>query len=287
MKAYVMDAFTETVFSGNQAGVVIPDKPLSDALMQRIAAEFKHSETAFIDLSGAEKGAIGVRYFTPAGEVELCGHATVAAFSCLALTRRIAEGRYTAVTKAGRLAVDVRDGAVLMDMAAPKLLGGLSPEDMAELYAAYGLTAADCPEGFAPAIVSTGLADIMMPVSSREALLAARQDEAAVAALSKKLRCVGVHMFALGAPGCTAYCSNFAPLYGIPEECATGTANAALTYYLHLHGLITPGKENLFIQGEHMGRPSRVLSTLAETESGPMIRVGGRAVMSMECELFV
>ena len=287
MKAYVMDAFTDAVFSGNQAGVVIPDRPLSDALMQRIAAEFKHSETAFIDLSGAEKGAIGVRYFTPAGEVELCGHATVAGFSCLLLTGRIAEGRYTAVTGAGRLAVDVRDGAVLMDMAAPRLLGGLSNEDSAALYAAYALTEADCPKGCRPAIVSTGLADIMMPVSDRETLLRAVQNEAEVAALSKKLGCVGVHMFSPGDGSCTAFCSNFAPLYGIPEECATGTANAALTYYLYSLGLIAPGRENLFIQGEHMGRPSRVVSTLTETENGTLIRVGGRAVMSMECDIRV
>ncbi len=287
MKAYVMDAFAGEVFGGNQAGVVIADRPLGDELMQRIAAEFKHSETAFLRLENAENGEIGVRYFTPAGEVELCGHATVASFACLALTGRIQGGRFTAVTKAGRLGVDVSGGKVLMDMAAPRLLGGLSPEDTAALYAAYALSPDDCPKGFAPAIVSTGLADIMLPVRDRAALLRAVQNGAEVSALSEKLRCIGVHMFAPGGGSCTAFCSNFAPLYGIPEECATGTANAALTYYLHLHGLIRPGEENLFIQGEHMGRPSRVVSILTEGEAGVLIRVGGGAVMSMECDIFV
>ncbi len=92
-------------------------------------------------------------------------------------------------------------------------------------------------------------------------------------------------MFAPGEGGITAFCSNFAPLFGIPEECATGTANAALTYYLHLLGLISPGAGNVFLQGEHMGKPCRVESILSETPQGPRIRIGGTAVISMECEL--
>ena len=51
MKAYVMDAFSEKLFGGNQAGVALPERPLSDAVMQQIAAEFKHSETAFVTVN--------------------------------------------------------------------------------------------------------------------------------------------------------------------------------------------------------------------------------------------
>ena len=68
MEAYVMDAFSAAVFGGNQAGVVLPDRELSDALMQQIAAEFKHSETAFVRLE--QDGSVTLRYFTPAGEVD-------------------------------------------------------------------------------------------------------------------------------------------------------------------------------------------------------------------------
>ena len=77
MKAYVMDAFSEKLFGGNQAGVALPERPLSDAMMQQIAAEFKHSETAFVTVN--DDGSVTPRYFTPAGEVDLCGHATLAA----------------------------------------------------------------------------------------------------------------------------------------------------------------------------------------------------------------
>ena len=58
----------------------------------------------------------------------------------------------------------------------------------------------------------------------------------------------------------TAWCSNYAPLYDIPEECATGTSNGALTYYLYLRGAVKPEQENVFLQGEHMGRPSEIRS---------------------------
>ena len=67
-----MDAFSARLFGGNQAGVVLPEQPLEDAVMQQVAAEFKHSETAFVTVE--PDGSVTLRYFTPAGEVELCGH---------------------------------------------------------------------------------------------------------------------------------------------------------------------------------------------------------------------
>ena len=65
MEAYVMDAFSTRVFGGNQAGVALPERELPDALMQQVAAEFKHSETAFVRVE--EDGSVTLRYFTPAG----------------------------------------------------------------------------------------------------------------------------------------------------------------------------------------------------------------------------
>ena len=75
MKLYVMDAFANRIFGGNQAGVALPDRELSDETMRQIAAEMKHSETAFIHME--PDGSVSLRYFTPAGEVDLCGHATL------------------------------------------------------------------------------------------------------------------------------------------------------------------------------------------------------------------
>ena len=121
----------------------------------------------------------------------------------------------------------------------------------------------------------------------RMLLMAAVQNEHAVTELSRRYDCVGVHMFCPGDETCTAYCSNFAPLYDIPEECATGTSNGALTYYLYRRGIVKPGHENVFLQGEHMGRPSEIRSRLTENGDQVLIRIGGSAVMSMRCEMMI
>lgn len=283
MEAYVMDAFSTCVFGGNQAGVVLPDRELSDAVMQQIAGEFKHSETAFVRLEA--DGSVTLRYFTPAGEVDLCGHATIASFALLRETGRIGDGTFTAHTRAAELAIRVKGDTVWMDMAPPQLLRVLQEGEWEELYRAYALTTADMPEGFVPKIVSTGLADIMMPVRDHETLMRAVQDAPAVTELSRRYDVTGVHMFCPGDGNCTAYCSNYAPLYDIPEECATGTSNGALTYYLYLQGLVQEEQENVFIQGEHMNRPSEIRSRLVCQEGKPAILIGGRAVMSMVCDL--
>ena len=282
MEAYVMDAFSAVVFGGNQAGVVLPDRQLSDEVMQKIAAEFKHSETAFVRVE--DDGSVTLRYFTPAGEVDLCGHATIASFALLRRTDRIGNGVYTAHTRAAELQIRVNGETVWMDMAPPVLLRTLEEGEWVELYESYGLSVDDRPDGFVPKIVSTGLADIMMPVRDHETLMRAVQDERKVTELSKRYDVTGVHMFCVG-DDCTAYCSNDAPLYDIPEECATGTSNGALTYYLWLQGLVKEDAENIFVQGEHMNRPSEIRSRLVLDDGKPGVLIGGRAVMSMSCDL--
>lgn len=280
MKVYVMDSFSDRIFGGNQAGVVLADKALEPAVMQQVAAELKHSETAFVWQT--EEGN-RLRYFTPAGEVDLCGHATVAVFALLRKLGRIEDGTHKALTRAGALEIEVSGETVWMDMAPPKTLGVLPEESWEELYGAYGLTLEDRPADLPPEIVSTGLADIMMPVRDHETLLRAVQDERTVTELSRRFDVTGVHMFCLGEEA--VYCSNFAPLYDIPEECATGTSNGALTYYLYERSLVEPERENLFLQGEHMERPSRILSRLTVQDGAVRVRIGGQAVMSLAGEM--
>ena len=280
MKVYVMDSFSDRIFGGNQAGVVLADKALEPAVMQQVAAELKHSETAFVWQTGEGNR---LRYFTPAGEVDLCGHATVAVFALLRKLGRIEDGTHKALTRAGALEIEVSGETVWMDMAPPKTLGVLPEESWEELYGAYGLTLEDRPADLPPEIVSTGLADIMMPVRDHETLLRAVQDEPTVTELSRRFDVTGVHMFCLGEEA--VYCSNFAPLYDIPEECATGTSNGALTYYLYERSLVEPERENLFLQGEHMERPSRILSRLTVQDGAVRVRIGGQAVMSLAGEM--
>ena len=285
MELYVADAFTTRRFSGNQAGVALlgaEDFP-EEGLMRALAGELKHSETAFVRRTGEK--SFHIRYFTPAEEVDLCGHATIASFTVLRDTGAIGPGDYALHTRSGDLEIGVGPDAVWMDMAPPADGRGFSEAEQEELYAAYGLSLADRPEGLAAQAVSTGLLDILLPVKDLDALERAVQNEETVTRLSERYGVVGVHMFCPNAPGAAAHCRNFAPLYAIPEEAATGTSNGALTYYLYRRGLIRAGADNRFVQGEKMGKPSEILSRITEENGGVKVRVGGRALLTLKCEL--
>lgn len=293
MKFYIVDAFTETLFGGNPAGVVILDDGAAfpeDEVMRKTAAELRYSETAFIRRTGEKE--FNIRYFTPAAEVDLCGHATIGSFCALAHAGLVVPGSsYINDTLAGRLAIEVGDGSVLMEMGRPETISAIDTEaDIAELYEVMGISpkgqgtaAVGTAEGteLIPELVSTGLPDIMMPVADMEQLAAIRPDFPALSELSKKYSVTGVHAFTVNAGDGAVHCRNFAPLYDIDEEAATGTSNGALTFYLYNKGLIAANGENVFIQGEAMDRPSRITSrlTVNEGDGAVQIQVGGSGVI--------
>ncbi|MCR5547414.1 MAG: PhzF family phenazine biosynthesis protein [Bacteroidales bacterium] len=107
------------------------------------------------------------------------------------------------------------------------------------------------------------------------ALQSLNPDMPLLSALSEKFGVIGVHAFAFGHDGYTAHVRNFAPLYDIPEESATGTSNAALTGYLLRHGIIAAGDSCIFLQGEAMGRPSLIHTRVQQKNGAPDICVGG------------
>ena len=133
--------------------------------------------------------------------------------------------------------------------------------------------------------VNRGACEQLGVERSRAALERAEQNEGEVTRLSERYGVVGVHMFCPSTPDAAAHCRNFAPLYAIPEEAATGTSNGALTYYLYRRGLTAAGAENRFVQGEKMGKPSEILSRLTDGGDGVKVQVGGRAVLALRCDL--
>lgn len=291
MKFYIVDAFTENLFGGNPAGVVIlpegEDFP-SDEIMTKTAAELRYSETAFIKRLNDKE--FNIRYFTPAAEVELCGHATIGSFKALLAGGYIEDNQtYINHTLSGTLNIDVKNGFVLMDMAAPVKIGEISEhEKLRELYDIMGLDYdAEKSEGVSmiPQLISTGLPDIMMPVSSLEVLDRIEPDFPALSKLSEKYEVVGVHAFTVNCDDATCHVRNFAPLYDIDEEAATGTSNGALTYYGYLNGFVKSGDDCRFIQGEKMQRPSAILSHIEADGDNCSIQVGGSAVILAEGDI--
>ena len=108
MRIFVCDAFSSEIFKGNQAGVVILDEKENypdENFIKNIAAELKHSETAFV--KKIDNKTFKIRYFTPTDEVELCGHATISVFSTLRSLKIIDSGKYIAETLAGSLEIIV------------------------------------------------------------------------------------------------------------------------------------------------------------------------------------
>lgn len=283
---YIVDAFTKERFGGNPAGVVILNAGEAypeDFVMQKTAAELRYSETVFT-VPQAD-GSFRLRYFTPASEVDLCGHATVGCFAAMLDAGLAGCGKnYTAHTKAGNIGIYISlEGEVLMDMAKPETVGEINdPKAIKRLYDICGIPC-EVPEinerKLFPRIVSTGLPDIMLAVKDRNTLNSIETDISALTDLSKEYNVVSLHAYAAGEGAVAAYARDFAPLYGINEEAATGTASGSLTETLYSYGFIKPGERNLFIQGEAMGRPSRIITSLDIENGIHKIRVGGNAVI--------
>lgn len=109
---YIADAFTDRLFSGNQAGVCLPEQEIEDSLMQKIAVENNFSETAFAIKSGDK---YGLRWFTPGGEIDLCGHATLATAFIIMTEVDPQLDRVTFATKSGELTVTRHDDLYTMN----------------------------------------------------------------------------------------------------------------------------------------------------------------------------
>ena len=131
-------------------------------------------------------------------------------------------------------------------------------------------------------VAYAGLNDIMVPLPDVAVLNALQPDMEAVADITKAHATTSFHVFAIAEDGYTAHVRDFGPLYGIPEESATGTANAALTHYLAVNGVIPQQGDFAFLQGEAMGRPSVVATRI---DADCTVYVGGTAAVVAEGEL--
>lgn len=267
--------------AGNPAGVLdVTSERLTDDEMIEIAAQIGYSETAFIthiDLE-ARPVMLSLRYFTPVGEVDLCGHATIATCFYLDKLGMFKTAFLQANTKAGCISLrreQQRDVTCYwMSQASPIMkpfpkasfekLSRALKSDLSKLIA----------ENLPIVIGSTGLSDILIPVKSREHLNTISIVPQLLASLSDELSVTGAHLFTITSEG--IYARNFAPLYGIDEECATGTSNGVLIHYLHHYCYPTETElERHILQGEAMGRTSLIM---ARTDIDHHIEVGGTCV---------
>jgi trans-2,3-dihydro-3-hydroxyanthranilate isomerase len=266
-----LDVFTDRPFAGNQLAVILDADGLSDEQMQSMARELTISESVF-----ASEGGRAIRIFTPGYELPGAGHPVIGVTHELVRRGAIpASGEWTYRTVRGETAVTVDDGVATMTQPDPQL--GVE-HDEAAVAAALRIDERDLAS--VPQVCNTGVNQLFAELRDREALAALHPDMDLVAGLD-------------GAEGIVAWCELgdgevaqrfFAPLMGIPEDPATGSAAGALGALRVFHGA-EPGPLTVR-QGDEMGRPSEIRVSVSGEAGYPAdVRVGGRAVLLFEGEV--
>ena len=298
-RTLLVDAFTDEPLAGNVAGVVPDATGLSDDRMGQIAAELGASETAFVTTLGGSSGGSAdgdadhrIRYFTTTTEVDLCGHATVAAYATLFADGTIDAGEYTLRTNVGDLTVTVTDDGGVRMRQEPPAVEVVDPDTLGveRLGDALGIDPAalrDVGADLPVAVASTGLPFLVVPVNFLEHLGGASPDADAIEALSDEFEVAGVYAFTFDTleADSTLHGRAFAPAVGVDEDPVTGTASGAVGGYLQAVEAFdgdTPD-ELRFEQGHFVDRPGYVRVRVGDT-SDP-VTVGGDAVVSLEGDL--
>jgi PhzF family phenazine biosynthesis protein len=268
-------AFTDDPAGGNPAGVWIGDELPDPAAMQAVAAEVGYSETAFL----APDGGVDrwtVRYFAPAQEVDFCGHATIAAG--VALGRRLGDRTYLMATPAGEVPVEVRhtdDGVLATLTSVPPQRRDLDAGLLDAALAALRWTRADLADDLVPDLAFAGVWHLVLPVRSRAVLASLDYGFEELRTVMADAGLTTVQVVWREHPGLFHARDPF-PVGGVVEDPATGAAAAALGGWLRHHGYAAPPADVVVLQGEDLGRPSRLLVHVP-VEGG--IRVSGSAAV--------
>ena len=294
-----VDVFTGRPFGGNPLAVFPDAEGLTTEEMQRLAREMNLSETTFVLPPEAPAADFKVRIFTPTVELPFAGHPVVGTHWVLAHLGRVPlrepVTRVQFELGVGVLPADLhvaggRVERVVMTQDRPTFHGVL--EDMTDLAAGLGLPTDAIIETELPVqVVSTGVPQMMVPLRSLAEVQGMDAGRLNVAALSRAYRAVGtdcvmVFTFETERPEATVHVRMFAPLLGVPEDPATGSANGALGAYL-VHRRAVPVTEPtthiLSEQGAELGRPSTLYVEVDCTDDEiTAVRVGGQVVLVAE-----
>lgn len=282
-----VDAFTNSALGGNPCAVLFDTDDMDEQTKQRIAFEMNLSETAFVRHS--EVADFGARYFTPAEEIPLAGHPTIATVFALVDSGRLRlKGDHTAITlelKVGPIPVEIfaQDGQVQRIVMSQKKPQFLTIYEPAQVLSVFNLTPDDVLSDVPIQTVSTGTPQLMIPVRSHEALRRVELDPAAYSTLRAAGDFFCPHLFCLG--GVTPAGDTFARGLGIPpdatEDPFTGSATGGMAAYLWHYGLL---EKPQFVaeQGHWLNRPGQAtVEVVGPRDDIQTVKVGGQAVALM------
>ena len=286
---YICDVFTDTAFGGNQLAVLPDASGLTDKQMQQIAREFNYSESTFV--FPAEHGNTRkVKIFTPTREVPFAGHPNIGTAFVLASMGVIGESKHIIFEeKAGLVEISINN-QLYCELKAPEKFSLGTTLDVELIAHALSLNTHEIiTKTHAPQIASVGLPFIMVELNSLETLQLAKPNLDGFQAIADLGIMPDIHMYLKSNDAFDLRTRMFAPLDGVPEDPATGSANCALTALLTHFNEQESGEFNYKIaQGIEMGRPS-ILYSRAEKRNGEIIKtwIGGNAVITCKGTIYI
>lgn len=288
-----VDAFTDRPLAGNPCAIVFEADSLNDETRLAIAREMNLSETAFVQNS--KVADFGARYFTPAEEIPLAGHPTIATvFALIETGRLVLQSDHTTITlelRVGPIRVDIQSQSgkvkrLIMSQKKPQFLATYQPQQVLPI---FGLTAEDVLPNVPIQTVSTGTPQLMIPLRNLEALRRVQMNISAYNALRAQADFFSPHLFCL--KGATERGQTFARHFGTPpdtlEDPFTGSATGGMAAYLWHYNLIS---QPTFIaeQGHWMHRPGQAeVEIVGPRDNIEMVKIGGNAVTVLRGELVI
>jgi trans-2,3-dihydro-3-hydroxyanthranilate isomerase len=270
LRYVVADVFTDVPLAGNPVAVFTDARDLDPLTMQALAKETNLSESVFVLPARADDADVRIRIFTPANELPFAGHPTLgAAFVLGGPLQKIV---IRLETGAGVVPVELqREGAALRFGWMDQPISTFEPFAEAEaLFAALGVEGSGLPVE----LYHLGPTHVYVELESAEAVAAVRPDFGALADVTR----AGANTFARDGAGWKT--RMFAPLHGVNEDPATGSAAGPLAMHLARHGRIAFGEEIQISQGTEIGRPSKLYAVVeGSAERIEHVRVGGSAVI--------
>ncbi len=260
--------------SGNPAGVVLDAEGMDAERMQAIATEIGDSETAFLIALGA--GRYRVRYFSPRIEVPFCGHATIA--SAVAMFDLKKERFPIFETAVGDVPISVgqdADGPIATLTSVEPRVGNAAPNLVAEVLAALRWNADELDPALPPRVAFAGARHLVLAAATRARLADLAYDFDALERIMRAHDLTTVDLV-WRETQILFHARNPFPVGGVIEDPATGAAAAAFGGYLRTLGLVPLPADVTVLQGEDMGRPSRIVIGI-DRDPAAGIRVSGHA----------
>ncbi len=266
------DAFTDTVFGGSQAGIVLNAAGLSKETRQKIASEIGLPATGFI--TACDERSVHAHFHSTVTEYPMCGHGTICLMSHMVETGVLHWGNNSPINVGLHLPTTTAIVEIFkQDDGYPRVMLDIRPPsfhqdniDLAQLTGLLGLQQQDCDPRWPIETASSDFVHLIVPLKNLDAMRRIKPDFIGISQYRHEfgIQTVAVFCTETERADATLHVRDFCPAVGVSESAAAGTTNAALTSYLIRHGIVQANVDGLLRiqaeQGYEIGRPSSIHS---------------------------